>query len=203
MLTKGPESILNLKIEEPYLLYYRAMSDIKTKSNDKEKTLQYFLDSYNAGHQKAGINAATLLKNASAGVQDLTLAERILVDLSNKSNLQAKLRLVSFYNEFPNLCTTDIQPIINELELKLSDEFAPLYADILYKGQIIPKDKAKSISLMDELSNNGDMKMSYQLGYIYYSDDEVKDLNASISYFNKAHIQGHKDAKRAILKIQQ
>ena len=203
LLPEGPESILRLKIEEPYLLYYRAMSDIKTKSNDKEKTLQYFLDSYNAGNQKAGINAATLLKNATAGVQDLTLAERILVDLSSKNNLQAKLRLVSFYNEFPNLCTSDIHPIITDLESKILDEFTPLYADILYKGQIIPKDKIKAISLMEKLSDNGDMKMSYQLGYIYYSDDEVKDLNKSISYFNKAHIQGHKDAKRAILKIQQ
>ena len=200
---EGVSSILKLSIQEPYLYYYTAMAKVKKSSDDQEKILQYFLDAYHAGNSKAGINASTMLKKGNAGVVDLTMAERILVDLSEKNNLDAMLKLVLMYNENPHLCTRDITPMIASLNEKNYPEFSAIYADLLYKGTIIPQDIEQSISIMKTLSDNGNKNASYQLGYIYVTDESLKDHNEAINYFNKAHLQGHPDAKRAILKIKQ
>jgi hypothetical protein len=200
---EGVSSILKLSIKEPYLYYYTAMAKVKKSSDDQEKILQYFLDAYHAGNSKAGINASTMLKKGNAGVVDLTMAERILVDLSEKNNLDAMLKLVLMYNENPHLCTRDITPMIASLNEKNYHEFSAIYADLLYKGTIIPQDIEQSISIMKTLSDNGNKNASYQLGYIYVTDESLRDSNEAINYFNKAHLQGHPDAKRAILKIKQ
>jgi TPR repeat protein len=97
----------------------------------------------------------------------------------------------------------DLSSLVQELKTKIPEEFNPLYADLLYKGNLINADKTEAIKLMQTLSENGDKNMSYQLGYIYYSDETIKSIEDSISYFNRAHRQGHPDAKRTILKIQQ
>ena len=202
-LNEGQEKIISLNLEEPYLLYYLGMTHSKRKTLPMERILQLFLDSYNAGNHKAGVNASTLMKSASNGVYDLGLAERILIDLTNKEDIQAKFKLVQFYNEFPHLCNMDLTSIIQELNDKLPEEFNPLYADLLYKGNLIEADKDEAIKLMQMLSEDGDKNMSYQLGYIYYSDESKKSIEDAISYLNRAHRQGHPDAKRTILKIQQ
>ena len=195
--------ILQLEFEEPYLLYYPAMAKVKTSSDDQEKILQLFLDAYHAGNSRAGVNASTMLKNGKSGLIDLSMAERILVDLSEKNNLDGMLKLVLFYNEHPQLCTRDISPLIETLKSKHYDEFSAIYADLLYKGNIIPQDIDQSIDIMKSLSERGNKNASYQLGFIYMSDETHKNLEEAKRFLNKAHLQGHKDAKRAILKIQE
>lgn len=199
----GMEFILKLDDLEPYLYYYAAMARIKSSIDDHEKILQLFLDSYHAGNYRAGINAATLLKNGVTGIQDFPLAERILIDLTEKNHLEAKLKLLALYSDQPQLCTKDISYLIEELKTSHFDEFIPLYADLLYKGTILTQDIPKAVELMNMLSEKGNKNASYQLGLIYYSDKHLKDLNQAKTYFNKAHLQGHAEAKRAILKIQE
>ncbi len=93
--------------------------------------------------------------------------------------------------------------MIASLNEKNYHEFSAIYADLLYKGTIIPQDIEQSISIMKTLSDNGNKNASYQLGYIYVTDESLRGSNEAINYFNKAHLQGHPDAKRAILKIKQ
>lgn len=203
LLENGIGLVLNINITEPYLYYYSAMARIKSSIDDHEKILQLFLDSYHAGNYRAGINAATLLKNGVTGVQDFPLAERILIDLTEKNHLEAKLKLLNLYSDQPQLSTRDISYLIEELKSAHFEEFLPLYADLLYKGTIVTQDIPKAVELMDTLSEKGNKNASYQLGLIYYSDKNLKDLNQAKTYFNKAHLQGHTEAKRAILKIQE
>ena len=202
-LDKGIAWVLDQNISEPYLFYYSAMARIKSSDEDHDKILQLFMDAYHAGNHRAGINASTLLKNGVSGMQDYSLAERILLDLSAKNHPDAKIKLLSLYNEQPQLCTKDISALVEELKTGHFDEFLPLYADMLYKGTIITQDIPKAVEVMIMLSDKGNKNASYQLGIIFYSDKQLKDLKQAKTYFNKAHLQGHKDAKRAILKIQE
>jgi len=197
----GVAFILKSNIDEPYLYYYIAMARNKSSYDDQEKILQLFLDSYHAGNYRAGINASTLLKNGVTGIQDFSMAERILIDLKDKHHLDAKLKLISLYSDQPQLCTKDITSLVQELKTSHLEEFLPLYAELLYKGTLIPQDVPQAVEFMEALSDKGNKNASYQLGIIYYSDKDFKDMTKAKTYFNKAHLQGHKEAKRAILKI--
>lgn len=66
-----------------------------------------------------------------------------------------------------------------------------------------PADMKKMIAYITKSAEHGYVEAQYMLGEMYADGDEVmKDKDRAISWYEKASEQGHKEAKRALEKLQ-
>ena len=186
--------------------YYLAKSLYLEPKPDYETILQLFLESYGAGNSSAGINASIMLKKGQGMNQDLLYAERILVDLIKQDNLEAYLRLLTLYNQYPQLLESNhhdinLVEIIDKLDNRNPKGYSELKADMLFSGRLIERNIPMALEIYEDLFNLGNANAAYQLGYIYSMEDELIDYERSILYFQNAHNLGHPNALRQIEKI--
>ncbi len=79
-----------------------------------------------------------------------------------------------------------------------------LFATTIHEAEEVYQsgDIQNAIKLYKEVSKSGDEEADFKLGLIYYNGKGInKDLNISLSYFNKAAQYGHKKAKYNIATI--
>lgn len=202
----GRTAILSLNINNPKHFYYVAKSLYDLGSTDYENILQLFLQSYNEGHQLSGLNAALMLKKGLGMKQDLLYAERILLDLSSKGNIEADRRLLLLYHENDKIFQSnskdiDVFELIERLEKRNPDGYTALKAEMLYRGTIIERNLEKAIELFLDLANMNDADAAFQLGYIYSTEEQFKDYEKALLFYQNSYNLGRKDALREMEKV--
>lgn len=203
---EGTKKILSLNNISTRNKYFKAKALYNEPKPDYAEILQLFLESYGAGNTSAGINASLMLKKGQGMQQDLLYSERILVDLLRQDHIEAYLRLLILYNQFPQLLESnhhdiDLAKLIEKLDSRNPKGYLELKADMLFSGKLIERNLAQALEIYEDLFNMGNANAAYQLGYIYSMEDELIDYERSIMYFQNAHNLGHPNAIRQIDKI--
>ncbi len=204
-LLKTPEGQIKLLgvVPDTGFNYYKGVVYFKgyNVQKDDSKARDFFLDSMSEGHLKGSLNAAVFLANGIGGQIDSIYAKRIYLSLIEDGYEQAKVLLLSLYKKHPDLVEGNIEEDIITYVNQDIEGAKELYADFLISGSFVEQDIMKAIQVLNELSEGGNGKASYQIGYLYSVDESIKDLDLAEKYMRLAISQGYSDAERALQKI--
>ncbi|MGL5417051.1 MAG: tetratricopeptide repeat protein [Clostridium sp.] len=121
-----------------------------------------------------------------------------LLTEKNTVNLEKKDIIETVINEnSDNKIIDDLKEITKEIEEK----------DLLQEGRyyleryLNKDDLTIALDYLGEASDNGNIKASYLLGDIYYTDKIVDDIDLAIEYYKRAAFGRYEDASKKLIEI--